>query len=119
MRHSLGPAKTRNVFFSVVDFFDFCALLRHGAIPNLIDHASALGQAEHVENERDPAIAHDAGAGITIQALQLFAQGFDYDFLGIADAIHDEAELMVLSLQNHNVDCIPLVGFRSPPATRG
>ena len=68
------------------------------------DNVGVLGQTEHVQDQSDSAIAHDRGPGETGDALELFAQRLDHDFLGIIDFINDQAELASVGLQNDNVD---------------
>ena len=67
-------------------------------------HAGALADAEHVEDKGHAAIAHDGRAGIHSEPFQLLTQGLDHDFLGVVDAIDDEAKLPVLGLQDHHAD---------------
>ena len=71
---------------------------------DLGDDAGALREAEHVEDQRDPAVAHDGGAGEGRDALELLAERLDDDLLGVVDAVDDQAELPVVGLQHDDVD---------------
>ena len=69
-----------------------------------------LADAQYVKDERDPSIPHDGGAGIQGEPLQLLAQRLHHNFLGIVDAIHNQAELAVFGLQYHHADGIAVAG---------
>ena len=62
-----------------------------------------LCDTHHVQNQRDPAVTHDAGAGERLYPLDLLAQRLDYDFLGIVDFIHDQSERLTIRLQYNDV----------------
>ena len=62
-----------------------------------------LGQAKHVQDQGDFPIPHDCRAGKDADALQLFAQRFDDDFLGIIDLVDDQPELAVAAPQHNDV----------------
>ena len=63
-----------------------------------------LGQAEHVEDQGDPAVAHDGGARERGDALQLLAERLDDDLLGVVDLVDHEPERMAVGLQDDDVD---------------
>src|SRR5207302_1914647 len=67
-------------------------------------NAGALADTQDIQDEGHASIAHDGGSGIYGQPLELFAERLDYDFLGVADAVDDQAELAILSLENDNID---------------
>src|SRR6266852_8490300 len=73
----------------------------------------ALRQPDDIQDERDPAISHDGGAGKYLDPLQLFAQWFDYNFLGIIDLIDDEAKQVIVRLEHNNVDGLILLALAS------
>ena len=79
-------------------------------------HAGALADAEHVEDQGHAAIAHDGGAGIVGEPLQLLAQRLDHDLLRIVDAVHHQPELPVFRLQNDNADGLGPLGRLQPRA---
>ena len=79
-------------------------------------HPGALADAQHVQDERHAAIAHDGRAGIDGEPFQLLAQRLDHDFLGVVDAVHHQAELPVFGLQHHDVDRVGLARPTSAPA---
>ena len=72
--------------------------------PHLGDHVGHLRDAEHVQDQRDLAVAHDRRAGKAGDALQLLAQRLDDDLLGVVDLVHHQAELPVVGLQHDDVD---------------
>ena len=72
---------------------------------NLGDHARHLRDAEHVEDQRHLAVAHDGGAGKAGESLELLAQRLDDDLFGVVDLVHDQPELPVVGLQHDDVDC--------------
>ena len=63
------------------------------------DDVGLLGQAQHVQDQGHPAVAHDGRAGKGADALELLLQRLDDDFLGVVDRVHDQAELAVVGLQ--------------------
>ena len=77
------------------------------AVAHLGDHVRALGDAQHVEDEGDAAVAHDGGAGERGERLELLAERLDDDLLGVAHPVDDEAELAVVGLQHDDVDRPP------------
>jgi hypothetical protein len=52
----------------------------------------ALRESVDIENERHFAIAHDRGAGEGGDALELFAERLDDDFLGVVDLVDHKPE---------------------------
>ena len=81
------------------------------AVPRFRNHAGALRQAEHIQDERHFAVPHDARAGKGLNRLELFAQRLHHDFFGVVDLIHDQPELPLIGLHDHDVD--RAVAFRS------
>ena len=77
-------------------------LFRRGArlLAGFGQHAGALADAEHVQDQGDTAVAHDGCAGVTVEPFQLLAQRLDHDFLGVVDAVYDQAELPVFGLKD-------------------
>ena len=69
------------------------------AIPCFRNHAGALGQAKHVQDERNFAVPHDARAGKCFHRLELFAQRLHHDFFGVVDLIDDQPEPPLIGLQ--------------------
>ena len=63
------------------------------------NNASALRQAQHVQDQGHLAVAHDGGAGKKRDPFQLLAQRFDHDFFGVVDLVDDQAKLPVIRLQ--------------------
>ena len=59
-------------------------------------------------------VAHDGGAGVLREPLQLLAERLDYDFLGVVDAVDYQPKLPVFGLQNHNADRIGPLGRFQP-----
>ena len=64
----------------------------------------SLRHAHHVQNQRHPAITHNAGAGEGLDSLKLLAQRLDYDFFGIVDLVDDEPERAPIRLQDDDID---------------
>ena len=72
--------------------------------PQFGHHVRHLRDAEHVQDQRHFAIAHDGGPGKAGQPLQLLAQRLYDNFLGVVDLVHHQAELAVVGLQHHDID---------------
>ena len=72
-------------------------------------HTGALRKADHIQDERHFPVAHDAGAGECLDALELLAQRLDDDFFRVVDRVHDETKLAPVSLQNHDIDSFVLI----------
>jgi hypothetical protein len=77
-------------------------------------HPGALADTEDIEDEGDAAIAHNGGAGVDSEPLQLFTQGLHHDFLSVVDAVHHQSELAVFRLQDHYADGLGLAGRLEP-----
>jgi len=65
-----------------------------------------LGDARHVEDQCDPAVAHDRGAGEGRHLLEDAAERLDHDLRGVADVVDDEAELTIVGLQHDDVHTV-------------
>lgn len=78
--------------------------VRAGLLGRSRQHAGALSDADHVQDEGHLSVSHDGGAGVGGESFQLLAQRFDDDLLRVADAVHHQAELPVLALKNHDAD---------------
>src|SRR5690606_2744209 len=59
--------------------------------------------AGHIENQRDAAVAGDAGARQSRRALQHLAQGLDDHFFLAHQLVDDEADLLVADGDDHHV----------------
>src|SRR5262245_9677925 len=68
------------------------------------NHSGLLSQAKNIQDERDPAIAHDGGTRKNIERLELLLQRLDDDLLRVVDGVHYQAELAVICLENDYVD---------------
>src|SRR5262249_50850962 len=68
------------------------------------DHVGGLREAEHVENQRDAAIAHDRRAREGFYAFELLAERLDDDFFGVVDFVDNETELTLVCLEHDDVD---------------
>ena len=55
------------------------------------DQVGELGDAGNVENQRDPAISHDRGTGITGDMVKVAAHGFDNNFYRIVKVVNDQS----------------------------
>ena len=81
-------------------------------------HPGTLADAEHIQNQRHPAVAHDRRAGIDGEPFQLLAERLDHDFLRVVDAIHHQTELPVFRLQDHDADRLgPVAAADFSPST--
>ncbi len=103
MRESPRPANRRKVCLSV-PAADSLGFFSHGAVASFADHIGPLRQAQHIQDERYFAVAHDARSGKSLDRFELLAQRLNHDFLGVVDLIDDQPELPVISLQDHDVD---------------
>ena len=79
-------------------------VFRQRAVPHFGDDVGALGQAQHVQDQGHPAVAHDGGAGEGGESLELLAQRLDDDFLGVVDLVHHQAEGLAVGLEHDDVD---------------
>jgi hypothetical protein len=66
--------------------------------------AGLLGDAQHVQDQRHPPVAHDGRPREHRNVLQHLIQRLDDDFLGVVDLIDHQAELVLAGLQHHDVD---------------
>ena len=67
------------------------------------DHVRHLRDAEHVQDQRHPAVAHDGRPGEAGEPLQLLAQRLYDDFLGVVDLVHHQAELALVGLASTTI----------------
>ena len=74
------------------------------ALAIFADDVGGLRQAEHVEDQRHAAVAHDRGAGEGFDAFELLAERLDDDLFGVVDFVDDQAELPLVGLQHDDVD---------------
>ena len=80
----------------------FCFSARARARTSLTTF-EVLRDSQHVENQRDSAVAHDGRAGKGADAFEMFAQRFDDDFFGVVDVVDDETKLPFVCLQDDDV----------------
>src|SRR5262249_47042763 len=83
---------------------DVLLLVAERALAAFADDVGGLRDAEHIENQRDAAVAHDRGTREGLDAFELFAERFYYDLFRVVDLVHDEAELALVGLKHHDVD---------------
>ena len=62
-----------------------------------------LRESDDIEDENNPAISHDGGSAIGVDALQVVTQGLHDNFLSIENVVHDESESPRVGLQDNNV----------------
>jgi hypothetical protein len=74
----------------------------HAAVAAGHEHVGLLRDGQHVEDQRDLAVAEDGRAGEARDALELLAERLDDDLLGVDHVVDDQAELPVLGLQDHD-----------------
>lgn len=55
----------------------------------------------HVEDQADPAISQNGAAGNTIDVFEAFSQALDDYFLLTDQIVHQEAELLAFTFDNH------------------
>ena len=104
MRESPGPANSKKVCFSVAAAAGFGGFFSQRAIPRFRDHAGALGQAKHVQDERNFAVPHDARPGKGFNRLELFAKRLHHDLFRVVDLIDDQPEPPLIRSQHDDVD---------------
>ena len=124
IRESPGPAKRRKVCLSPPVAADSATFSLTGRSRVSADHAGALRQAEHIENQRHLAVAHNAGSGKRLYGFELLAERLHDDLFRVVDLVDDQAELAVIGLQHDDVDrrryrpCVASLR-QSPVSVRG
>ncbi len=79
------------------------------ALERLGEYVGEAGEAWDIENESDLAVPHDSRADVATQRLELFAERFDDDLLGVADSVDDQTEGSLFRLQNDDVENIAVL----------
>ena len=113
-RRSKEPARNRSSRCCSIPACVFCSAAARALLTRFGQHPGTLADAQHVEDQSHAAIAHDRRAGVHGEPLQLLAQGLDHDFLGVVDAVYDQAELPVFRLQYHHADRLGPLGRFEP-----
>src|SRR5215470_13240206 len=80
----------------------------------LAEDAGALGDAVHVEDERDRAVAEDGGAGVGGDAAELGRDRLDDDVGGVVDVVDHQSEEPVVGGEDDDVE-LAGVGGRGGP----
>ena len=63
----------------------------------------ALGEPHDIQNQGDPAIAHDGRTGIGRQALELATQWLDDNLLRVEHRVDEQSKLAIVGLQDDDV----------------
>jgi hypothetical protein len=78
--------------------------------PALGQHAAALRQAQHVQNQRHFPVAHNRRSGVDADIFQMLTERFDHDFLSVVNVVDHQSELLPVGVQHHDIHRMP----RSP-----
>jgi hypothetical protein len=65
--------------------------------------AGQLRQTEHVQNERDLPVAHDRGAGESLQPVEPLVERLDDDLFSVVDLVNHQPELLLANLQHNDM----------------